>query len=269
MPRWQSIVSVATGIVFLVTLLVIAFFVKTPTEFQEFVFRTVLAIAAGAFATVMSGFLQLEGKWKQFSLRAGAGLAVFIFVYAVNPPKLIQKYAIRDGFVPPTTSRSGDKSVAMTATPDGGVLSLLPDRLVVDLQGERADLTQTVAMTTTLQIVKGRESTAESIENEIRGALYLTPGAAATLSITVGERHRQYEYPFGEKSDLRGPDGKYSMTNFEKRVTTPVSWPSPGTSSVLYPITLSIYAQRKSKADIAYFALDSLDALVRFEGGSR
>ena len=250
-------------------MLVIGLVVKTPTEFQEFVFRTVLAIAAGAFSTVMSGFLHFEGKWKQMSIRAGAGLAVFILVYAVNPPKLIQKYAERDGFLPPTTARSGDQSVAMIATSDGGILSLLPDRLVVDLQGEGAALSQTVTVTTTLQIVKGQERTAESIENEIRGAVYLTAGAAATVSITIGGRHQQYEYPFGEKPELRSPDGNYAMKDFGKRITTPVSWPSPDTQSVLYPITMSIYAQRKSKIDIAYFALDSLDALVRFESGSR
>lgn len=268
MQRWQSIVSVATGIVFLSTLLVIAVLVKTPTAFQEFVFRTVLAIAAGAFATVMSGFLHVEGKWRQISVRAGAGLAVFVLIYAVNPPKLIHRYALQDGFVPPSTSRSGDGSVAMVTTSDGGILSLLPDRLVVDLQGEAANLEQTVTVTTTLQVIKGDQSTAESIENQIRGALYLTPGAAATISITVGARYQQYEFPFGEKPELRGLDGRYGMRDFHRRLTTPINWPSAETPSVRYPITLSVYAQRKTKSEIAYIALDSLDAVVRFEGGT-
>ena len=67
-------------------LLSIAIFIPNPTEFQLFVFRIVLALAAGAFGALIPGFIEVEFKnW----LRAGGALALFAIVFFLNPPALI------------------------------------------------------------------------------------------------------------------------------------------------------------------------------------
>lgn len=89
MAKWQKITGVCFGIAFVVVLLILAVVVPTPTAQQFFVFRTVLALAAGACAAMLTGFLNVEGRIKSLSIRAGAGLAVFVIVYVVNPPALV------------------------------------------------------------------------------------------------------------------------------------------------------------------------------------
>src|SRR5437870_4275025 len=51
MKTWEKITMIAAGFVFLLLLLSIALLVPEPTDFQIFVFRIVLAIAASAFAS--------------------------------------------------------------------------------------------------------------------------------------------------------------------------------------------------------------------------
>ncbi len=89
MPTWQKIIGVCFGIVFVIVLLCLALWVPKPTSFQVFVFRAVLALAAGACATMLTGFLNVEGRGKRWTIRAGAGLAVFVIVYMMNPPALV------------------------------------------------------------------------------------------------------------------------------------------------------------------------------------
>lgn len=265
MSKWQQILSATTGIVFLVTLLVIAVVITTPTDFQVFVFRTVLAIAAGAFATVMSGFLHVESKWKQLSVRAGAGLAVFLVIFAVNPPRLIQRMSGLSGFVPPSTTRQGDNSVAIAATSDGRIVSLLADRLVLDLQGSGARTQDTVTMTTTLEIGRSDRRTPESVLNNIRGAVILSKGTTATLSMTVGSRHVQYEYPTTEQRQIIDSKNALEPFSIDKSITTAIDWPSAETALVRYPVTISLFAQRRAKTDVAYLAIDSLDASIKYD----
>ena len=84
--RWETLAAGAIGIVFLSLLLSIAIFIPNPTEFQLFVFRIVLALAAGAFGALIPGFIEVEFKnW----LRAGGALALFAIVFFLNPPALI------------------------------------------------------------------------------------------------------------------------------------------------------------------------------------
>lgn len=266
MPKWQQILSAATGIAFLITLLAIALFVPKPTEFQVLVFRTVLALAAGAFATIISGFIHVEAKWQQLTIRAGAGLAVFVLIFFVNPPKLIQQLSESTGFVPPSTSRSGDGSVAIATVSDGNVISILADRLLVDLQGEKSALEGTVTTSLTLNILKYRQNPAESVVNHLRGAVFLSKDAAATITINVGGRTKQFDFPFGEKAEMQRTNDLYELSDFFRQITTPIDWNSQNAESLKYPITLSIFGQRKSKSDTVLVAIDSLDAKVNYEG---
>jgi VIT1/CCC1 family predicted Fe2+/Mn2+ transporter len=86
---WEKIAIFVFGVVFLVVLLGIAIFVPNPTEFQLFVFRVVLALVSAAIAALVPGFLNIESQVYRSSIRAGGAIAVFVIVYLVNPPKLI------------------------------------------------------------------------------------------------------------------------------------------------------------------------------------
>lgn len=89
-PQWAMVVSVVSGIVFLIALLVIAVFIPNPTPFSLFVFRVVLSLAAAGFAAAISGFLTIKLPLLGRGVIAGGGaLAVFVIVYQVNPPELI------------------------------------------------------------------------------------------------------------------------------------------------------------------------------------
>jgi hypothetical protein len=89
LPVWERIAALASALIFLGALLWVALRVPNPQPFQVFIFRSVLALAAGAFTAFISGFMHVEGKWARFSIRAGGGLAVFLLVYSSNPPHLL------------------------------------------------------------------------------------------------------------------------------------------------------------------------------------
>lgn len=89
MPTWQKIAGVSFGIVFVIVLLYLAIWFPEPTSFQVLVFRAVLALAAGACTTMLTGFLNVESRGKWWTIRAGAGLAVFVVIYMLNPPALV------------------------------------------------------------------------------------------------------------------------------------------------------------------------------------
>lgn len=152
MPKWQQVLSAITGIIFLLLLIGIALFIPEPSEFQIFIFRTVLGLAAGAFVTIISGFIHIDVRWQKLTLRAGAGLAVFVVIYLINPPQLIKQFSEIRGFIPPETVRGGDSSAALVVPSDGSVLSLLPDRLVLDLQRNQDELDATVTTALSIKI---------------------------------------------------------------------------------------------------------------------
>ena len=90
MPLWEKIAAVVIGVTFLITLLVLAVLVRNPTPFQIYVFRVVLSLAGGAFAALITGFIEITLPLLQRGMvRAGGGLAVFLLLYLSNPPALI------------------------------------------------------------------------------------------------------------------------------------------------------------------------------------
>ena len=91
MASWEKFTVGAGGAVFLVALLVIAIVIPQPSDFQLFVFRLILSLAAAAVGAVIPGFLEVSGKKEKLTLRAGGAIALFVIVYLLNPPALIHQ----------------------------------------------------------------------------------------------------------------------------------------------------------------------------------
>src|SRR5258708_32392509 len=93
----EVIAAFVSGVVFLIVLLAIGCFLTfrtnpnpVPAE-AMFIFRVILALAAAGFGTVLSGFLEVNGKALSWEFRAAGSLAIFVAVYMLNPPVLIKK----------------------------------------------------------------------------------------------------------------------------------------------------------------------------------
>jgi len=77
-------------------MLVLAVFFRTTSNFQVYIFRSAMALAAGSMAAAIPGFLQVETTGTGFAIRAGGALAVFLLVYKFNPARLIGDNVIGD-----------------------------------------------------------------------------------------------------------------------------------------------------------------------------
>ncbi len=85
---WQTIAAAAFAVVFIATILVLAFRFPRPTPFQYTVSRIVLALACAGFATLISGFIEVTIP--NF-VKAGGALAIFAIVYFYSPADLAVK----------------------------------------------------------------------------------------------------------------------------------------------------------------------------------
>lgn len=86
LPPWARVAAFVFGIVFIGVLLGVAIYIRQPSSFQIFVFRTVLALAAAGVSSLIPGLLDIKlGGW----LQAGGAMAVFVMVFQVNPPALV------------------------------------------------------------------------------------------------------------------------------------------------------------------------------------
>lgn len=93
---WPKIVAVAAGLVFLVTILVLAVFIPRPTEFQEFVFRVILSLAAGGFGAALPGLINLQVRpLSELQIQATGAIALALAVYLINPPARIKRRSVR------------------------------------------------------------------------------------------------------------------------------------------------------------------------------
>ena len=79
---WEIRAVFLFGAVFLVLIALIAFMIPTPSDFQEMVFRIILALSAAGVGSLFPGFLDF--RYQNF-LRAGGAMAMFVLVYLVNP----------------------------------------------------------------------------------------------------------------------------------------------------------------------------------------
>src|SRR5262245_57319445 len=66
---WEKIAAFAFGVVFVLVLLGVAFAAPNPTDFQLFVFRIVLALAAAGVAAVIPGFFNIDRKTTLYAIR--------------------------------------------------------------------------------------------------------------------------------------------------------------------------------------------------------
>ena len=77
-PAWVLVVSVVSGLAFLILLVLIAVSLPQPTPFQIFIFRVVLALAAAAFGATIPGFLWIElPLWGKGLIAATGALLAF------------------------------------------------------------------------------------------------------------------------------------------------------------------------------------------------
>ncbi|MEF3077400.1 transthyretin-like family protein [Winogradskyella poriferorum] len=83
--KQQVTFGAITGLVLLVTLLIITLIIDCPTNFQSTIFTTILALAAAAFATVIPGLIDI--RYRQIITASGA-LAVFVIVFFLKPAEL-------------------------------------------------------------------------------------------------------------------------------------------------------------------------------------
>jgi tetratricopeptide (TPR) repeat protein len=86
LESYQRMAVFAFGVVFIAVMLFLAVKIPNPSDFQIFVFRTVLGLAAAGIASLIPGFLQIQIAGY---LYAGGAIAVFYLVYSVNPPALV------------------------------------------------------------------------------------------------------------------------------------------------------------------------------------
>ena len=83
--NWEKVAGFIFGIAFVITLLVMAVIIPNPTPEQYATFKTILALAAAGVGGVLSGFIHVEGTLKQWSIRAGGALALFLIVFFFTP----------------------------------------------------------------------------------------------------------------------------------------------------------------------------------------
>ena len=82
---WERPAVFVVGVVFILLLLVLAIFFPNPTDFQYFIFRTVIALAAAGVAALIPGLLQIKIP----AVQAGGALAVLVLVYEFSPASLV------------------------------------------------------------------------------------------------------------------------------------------------------------------------------------
>jgi hypothetical protein len=76
----------AFGVIFVVVILVLAFFVPNPSPMLYLVMRVILSLATASVATLLTGFINIQIP--NF-LKAGGAFAVFVIVFFYNPAALV------------------------------------------------------------------------------------------------------------------------------------------------------------------------------------
>jgi len=84
------LLAFAFGIIFVTTMLVFAVVFKDPTESQQRVFITVLALAAAGVGAIIPGLLEVEIPF----VKAGGAIALFVIVYAMRPQIVVATHIV-------------------------------------------------------------------------------------------------------------------------------------------------------------------------------
>ena len=144
--------------------------------------------------SIVSGFISLNIVWMNNSLRAGAGLAVFVVIYLINPPKLIQD-AKNDNLPLTSPIQNAHAASVMVVTPDGEVLSMLNDSLFVDLQDSSDLLVKKVDFSCSIGVKRDDYNPIESLQTDLRGAIFMSKDSKGIISVVLGSRKQQYTFP--------------------------------------------------------------------------
>jgi hypothetical protein len=90
----QIILSFVSGTVFILLLFIMGIIIylreKDVPESAMFIFRSVLSLGGAAFAAILTGFINVSIQHGEVFLKAGGALAVFVVLFKVNPPKIIE-----------------------------------------------------------------------------------------------------------------------------------------------------------------------------------
>lgn len=88
-PKWQLIVGLVLGVAFALIIIYLVVLIPTPTPTQFFIFRGMFSISLAAIAAIIPGLLNIESRFRKFSIRATGAIAVFVIVWLLNPPALV------------------------------------------------------------------------------------------------------------------------------------------------------------------------------------
>jgi hypothetical protein len=96
LPLWEKVTLYGLAGLMLLGMVIYSLAIPNPTAQQEFVFRLILALGAAALGAFLPGFLHIQGRVANFTVRAGGALGMFVLVYLINPPALVEKKAKAD-----------------------------------------------------------------------------------------------------------------------------------------------------------------------------
>ncbi|XOV68955.1 MAG: hypothetical protein ACFHU9_07170 [Fluviicola sp.] len=118
----QFIIAGIIGVLFVVTLLIIAFTIECPTEFQNQIFKIIMALSAGAFAVMIPGAISINYKGV---VSASGAIAVFVMVYFFSPSTPLdssrcEQVITLNGFVTVSGKPAGDVDIIVGQTDQVG-----------------------------------------------------------------------------------------------------------------------------------------------------
>lgn len=82
---WEKILGVFLGVAFITAIFAVVVINPTLTPDQYIFFKFILALAFAGVTGILGGYIQVEGKLKSLSIRAGGAIAVFVLVLTYTP----------------------------------------------------------------------------------------------------------------------------------------------------------------------------------------
>jgi len=86
--KWEKIAAFSFGVLFIISLLILAIYFPYPTAFQYEIFRIVLSLACSGVAAIVPGFFSIKTSITGLFIRSGGAIAVFVLVFFNNPAQL-------------------------------------------------------------------------------------------------------------------------------------------------------------------------------------
>lgn len=83
-------IPLSIGLLFTTLLVIISIYVKNPTPFQYFIFRSLLSVCIPGLLVCFPGFIEVSYEKAGMSITAIGLLAIFLLIYKMNPAKLMK-----------------------------------------------------------------------------------------------------------------------------------------------------------------------------------